>query len=42
MRYAHWDEDLLAIRSLLEAGRISYEEAAELRQYVEALAAESA
>ncbi len=38
MRYKHIGEDLLAISTLLQAGRIDSFEAHELREYVVSLA----
>lgn len=38
MKYNHIGEDLLAISTLLQAGRIDYAEAHEMRDYVESLA----
>lgn len=39
MRYKHIGEDLLAISTLLQAGRIDAFEAHEIREYVESLSA---
>ena len=38
MKYDHWKDDLQAIDSLLESGRISVDEAYEMREYIEDLA----
>lgn len=38
MKYHHFRDDLLAIKTLLQAGQIDVSEAHELREYVESLA----
>ncbi len=38
MKYQHWEEDLLALKALVDSGKVDYTEAAEMREYLESLA----